>query len=248
MEIIKELKKVNITKPIFIEGMPGIGYVGKLTADYIIKKMNMEKIAEIYSPYLPPEVKMLENGLIEPISYGIYYTKKGKQDYLLVTGEAQPPDSIGQFKMNKIVIDYIKKFKPAMILTIGGYGTGKVKKETIVYGATNDKQLIKQYKDLIVFGKSPGNIFGAAGQLLMFAKMEKISGLCLMGSTHGSYIDARAAEAIIKTLNKMFKMNIKLDDLDEQVKNTDKIIKEIQKELKNMEGAKPKLPSKGSYL
>lgn len=246
--IFVKIKNVKIKNPIFLEGLPGIGLVGKLTADYLIKKMKMEKFAEIYSPYLPPEVNMRESGVVQPITYDLYHSRYKRVDYVILTGSVQPSDPVGQFRINKFIIDYISKFKPKIIITLGGYATGEIKKNITVYGAATNDKLVKKFKDLVTFGKSPGNIYGAAGQLLAFSTIKKIPGICLMGETHGSYVDARAAKELLTVLNKMLNLSIDLKDFDEQVKITDKIMKEVETELKKLGGALNEKPPKGNYL
>ena len=50
---IKRLGKVKIKNPILIEGLPGIGNVGKIAVDFIIENLNAKKIFEIYSYSFP---------------------------------------------------------------------------------------------------------------------------------------------------------------------------------------------------
>jgi hypothetical protein len=49
---IRESPPVN---PILIEGLPGIGQVGKLAAEYMIHMLDAAKIGEIHSIYFPPQ-------------------------------------------------------------------------------------------------------------------------------------------------------------------------------------------------
>jgi len=247
--ILKKIKNVSIKNPIFIEGLPGIGFVGKLAADYLIKSNKMEKIIDIYSSSLPPEVDMKESGVIEPVRYELYHKRKNNVNYIILTGDAQPSDPRGQYILNKFLIDHISKYKPKMILTLGGYATGKIKKNDVVYGAATNDKLVQKYKDIIIFGKSPGHIYGAAGQLLSFGMLRNIEGICLMGATHGSYVDAHAAKAVLKALDKILNINIDLKDFNKQIKMTDKFIKELENELKKMSGGiTPRKLQKGSYL
>jgi len=42
---VHERKKVKLNKPVMIEGLPGVGNVGKLVAEHIIQELNAEKEA-----------------------------------------------------------------------------------------------------------------------------------------------------------------------------------------------------------
>jgi len=247
--IIKKIRNVKLKNPVFIEGLPGIGLVGKLSCEYIIKKLKMQKIMEIYSPYLPPEVEMKSSGIVKPISYDFYHTRISNIDYLILTGDAQPSNSVGQFILNKRIVEYVAKFKPKLIITLGGYATGKLHKNEMVYAAATNEKLVKKYCKFMKFGGSPGHIFGAAGQLLMFGMMKNIPSICIMGATHGTYVDARASKAVLGMLNKILSLKIDLNDFKSQIKETDKLIKSIETEIKQLEGINtPKKLPEWSYL
>ena len=51
---IKEIEEVDLENPIVLEGLPGIGFVGKIVVDQIIKQMDATKFAELQSDYFPP--------------------------------------------------------------------------------------------------------------------------------------------------------------------------------------------------
>lgn len=46
---IKLLKKKKLKNPVLITGLPGIGLVGKLVVDYMLKESKAERIAEVHS-------------------------------------------------------------------------------------------------------------------------------------------------------------------------------------------------------
>ncbi|NLU03902.1 MAG: proteasome assembly chaperone family protein, partial [Methanothermobacter sp.] len=64
--IINVLEDIELSSPIFIEALPGIGHVGKLAADHIIDELKAVKFAELYSPSFPPQVLVDEDGIVEP--------------------------------------------------------------------------------------------------------------------------------------------------------------------------------------
>src|SRR5438309_1461581 len=49
---IHELAQVALKEPVLIQGLPGLGYVGKVAVDYFIEKLKPVKMAELYSSYL----------------------------------------------------------------------------------------------------------------------------------------------------------------------------------------------------
>jgi alanyl-tRNA synthetase len=48
-----DIKKKEFNRPIFFEGLPGIGNVGKVVVDYIIEQFEAEKIGSIYQDRYP---------------------------------------------------------------------------------------------------------------------------------------------------------------------------------------------------
>ena len=46
----------ELDKPILIEGLPGVGNVGKIAADFLAEKLNAKRFATVYSDSFPPQV------------------------------------------------------------------------------------------------------------------------------------------------------------------------------------------------
>ena len=77
---IKTLKKIILKNPILIEGLPGIGNVGKITLDYLVDSLNAKPFLEIYSNRFPNSVFVNEYNLIDLPKITLYYKKiKGKE-------------------------------------------------------------------------------------------------------------------------------------------------------------------------
>ena len=65
--LVSRIKEVTLKDPIFVEGLPGVGHVGKLVADHMVEELQAEKIMEIYSPHFPPQVMVREDGTIKQV-------------------------------------------------------------------------------------------------------------------------------------------------------------------------------------
>ncbi|HID16822.1 TPA: proteasome assembly chaperone family protein, partial [Candidatus Bathyarchaeota archaeon] len=51
MKTILKEGKVKPFNPTIIEGLPGLGSVGKIAASYLISQLKAKKIEELYSPH-----------------------------------------------------------------------------------------------------------------------------------------------------------------------------------------------------
>ena len=89
--IVDYLETPEIKRPVLIEGLPGIGDVGKIAGTFLIEQLKATKIASIYSRFLPPQVLVTEGGLIRPMQNELYYVKleKNDQELLILTGDYQ---------------------------------------------------------------------------------------------------------------------------------------------------------------
>ncbi|EQD61994.1 protein containing DUF75, partial [mine drainage metagenome] len=71
--LIQTLEKVTLRNPILVEGLPGVGNVGKLAADYLREQLKAKPLATIYSKFFPPQVYVGEEGIIRLVSNDLHY-------------------------------------------------------------------------------------------------------------------------------------------------------------------------------
>ena len=50
---IKEVTEIELKNPILVEGLPGLGMVGRITTRYLAKQLKAKKLAKLYSPHFP---------------------------------------------------------------------------------------------------------------------------------------------------------------------------------------------------
>ncbi|MFH1834846.1 MAG: proteasome assembly chaperone family protein [Methanobacteriota archaeon] len=218
---INVLDKPKLRNPILIEGLPGIGLVGKLAADHLLDELSAVKLAVLHSHSLPPQVMIADDGTVNLVGMNFYYVKGGKHDLILLVGDFQgiTPDS--QYRLTERTIEFVKDFKVKRIYTLGGLGTGNLTKTPRVFGAATSKDLIKEHKKYKILFKGGGAILGASGLLLGIGMQHGIDGVCLMGETHGQIIDAKSAEAILEVLTKILDLKIDMKALAEKAKETE---------------------------
>ncbi|MGD0728521.1 MAG: proteasome assembly chaperone family protein [Candidatus Micrarchaeaceae archaeon] len=235
--VIKRKKGIKANKSILVVGLPGIGNVGKLIAEHLKKELNAEKIATLYSPHFPHQVIMLKNGKIRLVNNRFYIIKAKKpntNDIILLTGDAQALSSEGQYEVNAKIVDFFKQeLDGQFIYTIGGYNIGEnMATKPRVFANATSSEVIKQFKGSdVIFGKSKGVIFGSAGLIIAFAKMQKIDGVCLMGETGFLEVDASAAKAVLLQLSKRLNIKTNTTNLDKIIEKTAKAVKELEAQM-----------------
>jgi proteasome assembly chaperone (PAC2) family protein len=60
--IINETAKIEAKNPILIEGLPGLGMVGRIAVSFLAKQLKAKKFAELYSPHFPYYVLVNKKG------------------------------------------------------------------------------------------------------------------------------------------------------------------------------------------
>ncbi|MGO9386992.1 MAG: proteasome assembly chaperone family protein [Methanobacterium sp.] len=230
---IKRLKEISLNKPIFIEGLPGVGLVGKLVAEHLIYELNAEKFAELYSSSFPPQVLIDENGIIEPMKNEFYCLKSAgvdHRDFIILTGNTQGLTPEGHNEICSEIIDFIDKYGVKNIYTLGGCETTQNNGEVKVLGSGTSEELTRVLKDYgVKLRSADGNIIGASGLLLTLGMYQGMDGVCLMGKTHGYTIDIEASTAVLKTLISILKLEVDISKLNERVEESNKIISKTKK-------------------
>jgi len=221
-------KKPKLKNPIFIEGLPGIGNVGKIAADFLVDELKAKKIYDIFSYSFPHSVFVGEDNLVELPSVSIYYKQTAKNDLLILNGDVQPSDEESCYEFCDKVLDIIQDFKCSQIITLGGIGLHSEPKIPKVYCTGNTKSAVADFKKNTdvnekLFGVV-GPIIGVSGVLLGLAKKRNIDAVSLLAETsaHPMHIGIRGAKEIIEILNKKYTMGIDIKDLNKEIESLEK--------------------------
>ncbi|MFP4111936.1 MAG: PAC2 family protein [Candidatus Woesearchaeota archaeon] len=226
--------KPKLDDPVLIEGLPGIGNVGKIAVDYIIEKTQAQKLYTIYSHHIPHSVFVTEDNLVEMPRIEIYYKKfRKKRDLLLLTGETQPIDEPSCFSFCESILKNISEYHCKEIITMGGIGLRELPKNPTTYITGTSKEFVKKYKtpklsnDL--YGKI-GPIVGVSGVLVALSRMYKKQAISVLGETiaHPMYIDVRAAKEILTFINDALGLDVNLKYLDGEIKEMETQLKAIE--------------------
>lgn len=243
-------RKPKLVNPILIEGLPGIGNVGKLAVEHLIDNIKAKKFAELYCKDFPPQVFINSDGTIELVKNEFYYwkaKKKNQRDIIFLTGDYQGLSSQGQYELVEKILDLAEQFGVKEIFTLGGYGLGHEVEKPNVLCATTDRDLVKTMREYgAVFRKNEpgGGIVGASGLLLGLGRLRGLKGVCFMGETPGYLVDPKSAKEVLKVLMKATNLEVDLSALEDKARE----IEQIAQQLRDIEAQTIEKPEDLKYI
>jgi uncharacterized protein (TIGR00162 family) len=227
---IKQFTEIQPKNPVLIEGLPGLGLVGKIAIRYLIKQLNAKKIAYLYSPHFPYFVLVNKKGNVRLLRGAFYYWQnpKGENDLILFTGDSQSQTIEGQYEIADRMLDFAEKNKVKTIATIGGYRMEAKEKPKVYVAATSQEILNKALQAGATLSSSGSPIVGTAGLILGLARFKKIEALCLLGETRGYLPDPLAAKSVLEIIKGTFNVDIDLAGLSEEIVRAETMVAKLQ--------------------
>jgi hypothetical protein len=235
IRVLKKIPKLN--DPVFVEGLPGVGNVGRIAAGYLSEQLGATEFAELFSPHFLPFVLLHQSSAVHVLKNEFYYwkaEKKNQRDLIILIGDSQSIDPAGHYEIVETVLDFLEGYGVKDIITIAGLNVGKINKKPRVIGAVSDADVMKKYKDFDIdfqAGGKVGTIVGASGLFLGLGKYHGMKCICLLGETSGFPIipDPRSAEAVLTILTRALNVKIDMSKLEDKVKEMENFMKKIEK-------------------
>jgi len=232
-------KKIEKKKGILIQGLPGIGNVGRIVVEYMIEELKAKRIGSYIEKEKPAVLFINEEGIEEPI-IEIYHAKK--KNLYLIKGNYQPINEKNMWRYASETITLAKKMGINKVITIGGVASDRDTNNPNVYITGTSKELIEE---LVKNGANKkiygviGSIMGAAGILLVEAKKKGIKAATLLGETTQDLLPGlRVTKKILKILSKTYNIDINTRDIEKEIRKGKAIMRRLvdsEKEKKEVE-------------
>lgn len=222
-----EKKPLNLNGFTLIEGFPGMGLVGTISAKYLTEKLDFSEVGFVDSAIFVPIIRV-HNGL--PVHPSRIYVNQKKKLVLLISEQIIP--QLFTERLAKAVVEWIKQKKIAQVISLSGIRALPSKEgKEIVYGIASDeasKKMLKKYNVQVI---KEGITSGVTALILLGLKDNKIDAFSLMGNVQIA-ADYKAASSILEKLSEMLSLNIDTKPLKKEAKETKKALLEHLKNLK----------------
>lgn len=220
---LKEIKNIEVEgKSILIQGLPGMGLIGRIAANFFLKHKNFNpiEVARVYSSYLPPIVQVDKiEGIGRLARLEIYVITETTPNIVLVTGDFQPIE-IGIIQVLNRVLDYVEQFNVDTSICLGGLRTQEEKPDVVAFTYTEETlEWLKKFEIVPLRG---GEVSGAVGVLSALASERDWTSYGLLGRLTLTGADPIASKFLLESLEKIYEFKFDYTSLDEAIEDAKK--------------------------
>lgn len=231
--------------PSLVEGLLGVGSVGLLASNHLVRELDFEKVAEVYSSHFSAPLKKAKipgvvysgDGTAKLHRNEIFYDSE--EDLFVYNGLYQGDLCEFYYRHANRIIDFCRSFGVESVYTLGGFGTGEEKEERrtrAVITSSDQVSQVRPHAEITRGRKDRPGVTGISGLLIGLANKNGMEGLSLLGETHGTFPDARAAKSVIDALCGIIGIEIELSGLDEVAEKLERKKGELKKKMRTLRG------------
>lgn len=220
-----ELEKVNFSGYTLIEGFPGMGLVGTIAAKYLVEKMPFEYVGYIDSDIFMPVIR-IHDGM--PVRPARIYANRGKKIAVLISEQviAKP----FTYSVAKKTVEWIKKGGFSELVSLSGVqASADAQSKEIIYGISANEKSREMVKKYGLQEIKEGITTGITAFILLELRLSKIKAISILGNVQLS-ADYKASAEVLKKLNEMLGLDLNVEPLLEEARETEKqLIAQLQK-------------------
>ncbi|ELZ86597.1 hypothetical protein C453_05649 [Haloferax elongans ATCC BAA-1513] len=230
---IEAVAEADLSDAVLIEGLPGVGNVGKLAVEHLLEEFEeAQLVRRVYADVFPPQVS-IEDGVAELTHTEIHAveTPGDGPDLLLLTGDHQSQSNEGHYHLTDAFLDIAEEFGVEQVFALGGVPTGELVDEPSVLGAVADDARIEELEDADVEfrdGEPAGGIVGVSGLMLGLGSRRGLDATCLMGETSGYLVDPQSAQVVIEVLQQLLDFEVDFEALEDRAEEMKEVAGKIQ--------------------
>jgi len=232
--------KPKLRRPVLVDGFPGLGLVGTISASYLVEKLKMEPLGYITGELFPPLAAVHNHRPLYPAR--MYYSQK--HDLIVFVSEFVVPIAAVNELAEKIY-EFARKWRVNRIISLGGITIKGEQDE--VYSIASLPELSKELEKIkTVKLIKEGATTGVTGVLLARGAVEKYPVISLLAESQEGYMDPKAAAMVLEVLKGMLKIDIDTSVLENEAKLIDTKVKDMMGKAKAANTEYKKVQDSGS--
>ena len=212
--IIHQNSGKNFKGSTFICGLPGVGLVGNIVANFLVNNLKLEQIGIIEGAAFPP-ISIVKDGIPNHpmrLYAGEQICNNGKCNQIIIcVSDFVPPVSATK-ELVDCIFDWAKEKGCTSFIIGEGFSIPQKSedKHSIVYGVSSTEASKDWIRNAQVTPFEFGTIGGFTGVMLNHGRLRSINVLGLLAEVEEDIPDALAASKIIEAIDKLL-LEIDLD-------------------------------------
>lgn len=221
-------KDVDLSKAVVMISFPTVGNVSSIAANYLVKKLGLERIGAITSKRFVPSAVIEDYVPMPPVRIYAGHYKCGPikdcETFAVILSEISPPEDVVHDLAEEIV-KWCKEKKARYLVTMVGLKVSA--DETLqpeIYGTATREETRRMLEENGTKLLEKAMIGGMTGALLSMGG--EIDMIALVAQAHENYPEAGAAARLIETVDKVLvRLDISLEPLYQEAEEMEAEIK-----------------------
>lgn len=236
---INEVEKFGLSKPVVIEGFPGIGMVGTISASYLAEKLDMRLAAYISSSHFPP-IAAIHN--FRPVSPARIYASEEHNLLVLFSEFIVPAEVV--YAVSRSIMQYSIQKKARAVYSLAGMAAPEPTEK--IYGIASTKEVGEMLKKRGVELVKEGATQGVSGLLIAECANNKFPAANLLVQT-SQPMDPKGSARLLTKLSEIIDVPIDVSQLLREARDIEEKIKDSLEKIKSMNTKYSELQENPSY-
>lgn len=225
----------KLDSPILIEGFPGLGLVGTISASYLVEKLNMEPLGYMTGEHFPPLAAIHNKKPLYPAR--MYFSKKYNL-FVFISEFVIPIAAVNE--LSEKIYDFAKKNRVKQIISLGGIAIRG--EQDTVYAISSVPEISSRLEKIkTVELIKEGATTGVTGVLLAKGAVENYPVISLLAESQDNYMDPKASAMVLEVLKEILNIELDTSVLEKEAARIDNKVKEIVNRAKNARAAYKKV-------
>ncbi|VVB86048.1 PAC2 family protein [uncultured archaeon] len=233
---LRFINKPEMSKPLMLVGLPGMGMVARTTVNYFMEFLKPELFADIPMPYFSPSMAFFDKGLVVPFDreispFKFYYSQK--ENIIFFSGDIQFGYIAKDNELALKIVEAAKLCGVEIIYTVIATHVKRYVEEPQVSGVATSPELLKFLESKgVKIADGSLRISGVNGLVIEYALRKGIKGISLLSETaFPEALDIKACHAGIKKISELLDIDIDLGRIEIEAKKFDDGFKKYLKDM-----------------
>ncbi|MEK6954162.1 MAG: PAC2 family protein [Candidatus Micrarchaeota archaeon] len=223
---IREVEKVKLKNAIMIEGFPGIGMIGTISASYLADKLGLRVIGYISSSHFPPIAPIHD---YVPLSPARIYASE-KHNLIILFSEFVIPSEVA-FALSQKILKYAREKGVKEIYSLAGIASETPQDK--IYGIGSTKEMVEKLKKAGIEVIKEGATQGVSGLLIAECAAEKFPAANILIQT-SQPMEPKGSAKLLAKLSEIIKVPVDVKPLIAEGAVIEEKIKASMDKIKDM--------------